>query len=258
VRTSQHEHVAHVLRQRSKALMAFGSCACFGGIPGLCNLTTREEIFRTVYKETPSTANSDSLTPQVETNVAGFALTLPELHQQGRTLGQVVDVDCFLPGCPPAVVLIEKLLGALTLMQTGVFPPKGTVVASDKPLCDECPLTREDKRISQIVRVHRAKPDPSRCLLDQGILCMGPATRGGCGAGCIQALMPCRGCMGPPPGVRDQGARMISAIASILGAEQEQDLAEEQVARLVDGVKDPVGTFYRFSLPVALLNKKAR
>ncbi|MBA7644502.1 hypothetical protein ES703_52246 [subsurface metagenome] len=28
--------------------------------------------------------------------------------------------------------------------------------------------------------------------------------------------------------------------------------------RLVNGIKDPAGTFYRFTLPVALLNKKMR
>lgn len=256
VRTSEHEHVARLLREKSKAVLAFGSCACFGGIPGLCNLTTRAQIFQTVYQDTPSTVNGDSVRPQTRTKVGDFELTLPELHEEGRSLSQVVDVDCSLPGCPPSVELIAKLLPTMTLMQSGVFPPKGTVIASDKTLCDECPLTRENKSISRIVRVHEIIPDPKRCLLEQGILCMGPATRGGCGTGCINALMPCRGCMGPPAGVKDQGARMIGALASILGVEDEKRLSEEEVAGLMDQIKDPVGTFYRFTLPTALLNQK--
>lgn len=258
VRTAAHEHLAHLLREKSKAVMAFGSCACFGGIPGLCNLTTKEEIFRTVYQETPSTVNDDFITPQTEVKVGDFALTLPELHEDGEALPQVVDVDYSLPGCPPAVGLIEKLLPILKLMQAGEFPPKGTVIASDKTLCDECPLTKENKSISHIARVHEVIPDPERCLLEQGILCMGPATRGGCGASCIKALMPCRGCMGPAPGVEDQGARMIGAIASILAVEEEKEIGEEEVAQLVDAIKDPAGTFYRFTLPVALINQKIR
>jgi F420-non-reducing hydrogenase small subunit len=62
--------------------------------------------------------------------------------------------------------------------------------------------------------------------------------------------------MGPTAEVKDQGAKMISAIASILGVSQEKDLSAEDVAKLIDGIKDPVGTFYRFTLPVALINKK--
>jgi len=258
VRTSQQKQMAHLLREKSKALMAFGSCACFGGIPGLCNLTSKEEIFRAVYKDTPSTVNPDFITPQTEVRVGDFVLTLPELQEDGKALPLVVDVDYSLPGCPPAVELIEKLLLHLLLMQEGELPPKGTVIASDKTLCDECPLDRENKSISRIVRVHELIPDPKTCLLEQGILCMGPATRGGCGASCIKALMPCRGCMGPPPGVKDQGARMIAAIASILAVSDEKELPEEEIVRLVNGIKDPVGTFYRFTLPVALLNKKMR
>jgi len=255
VRTSEHEHTAHLLREKSKFLLAFGSCACFGGIPGLCNLKTREEIFRTVYKDTPSTVNDDFITPQREVKVGDVNLTLPELREDGKALPQVTEADYFLPGCPPAVELIERLFPILKSIQAGQFPPKGTVIASDKILCDECPLERENKSISRIVRVHEVIPDPKRCLLEQGILCMGPATRGGCGASCINVLMPCRGCMGPPDGVRDQGARMISAIASILAVSEEKELPEEEVSRFINEVKDPAGTFYRFTLPVALINK---
>jgi len=259
IRTSEHEHIAHLLRERSKALIAFGSCSCFGGIPGLCNLTSREEIFETVYKETPSTVNPDLTIPRTEITQDGHDLTLPELYDQGSALAQIVDVDYYLPGCPPAVELIERLLPIMAgFLETGEFPPKGTVIASDKTLCDECPLTKENKMISRILRPHEIIPDPKRCLLEQGILCMGPATRGGCGARCINALMPCRGCMGPTAEVKDQGAKMISAIASILGVENEKDFSEDEVEKLLNQIKDPVGTFYRFTLPVALINRRIK
>lgn len=259
VRTSDQEHIAHLLRERSKVVIAFGSCSCFGGIPGLCNLTSKEAIFETVYRDTPSTVNPDFITPKTEVKEGGYLLTLPELYEEGKALPQVVDVDYYLPGCPPAVELIERLLPIITdFLKTGELPPKGTVIASDKTLCDECPLTKENKMISKIFRPHEIIPDPKRCLLEQGILCMGPATRGGCGARCINALMPCRGCMGPTAEVKDQGAKMISAIASILGVENEKDLSEDEVEKLVNQIKDPVGTFYRFTLPVALINRRIK
>jgi len=186
IRTSEQEHIAHLLRERSKVMIAFGSCSCFGGIPGLCNLTSREEIFETVYKETPSTVNPEFITPQTEITQDGHHLTLPELYNDGKALPQIVDVDYYLPGCPPAVELIERLLPIITnFLETGELPPKGTVIASDKTLCDECPLTKENKMISKIFRPHEIIPDPKRCLLEQGIFCMGPATRGGLGARCI-------------------------------------------------------------------------
>ncbi len=45
---------------------------------------------------------------------------------------------------------------------------------------------------------------------------MGIATRDGCGAPCPEASMPCTGCYGPPEGISDQGAKMVSALSSIL------------------------------------------
>ena len=68
--------------------------------------------------------------------------------------------------------------------------------------------------------------------------------------------MPCRGCFGPVDRVVDQGAKGLSMIASILGLEEEERMSEEDVRRLIDGIVDPAGTFYRFSLPASLLRRK--
>ena len=45
VRTDEHADMAQAFRDKCKVLVAYGSCACFGGIPGLGNLSGREEIF---------------------------------------------------------------------------------------------------------------------------------------------------------------------------------------------------------------------
>jgi len=59
VRNSENEYMARLLRLKSKILVAYGSCAHMGGIPGLANFTTKEELFKRVYEESESTVNPD-------------------------------------------------------------------------------------------------------------------------------------------------------------------------------------------------------
>jgi F420-non-reducing hydrogenase small subunit len=248
IRSTEQEEIAKLLREKSKVLVAFGACACFGGIPALANFTSRDEIMQRVYLEAPSNSNEQKTMPLLQTKVAEGELELPELFDTVLTLEQVVPVEYFLPGCPPPVDLILKLVD---LYATGKLPPPGAVVASDKTCCDECDRTKEEKKITRFYRPHEIITDPKKCLLEQGIICCGPATRGGCGMRCIKANMPCRGCFGPPAGVADQGAKMLSAIASIYQGE-----GTEAINKMVEEVVDPAGTFYRFGMSDSMLKRK--
>jgi F420-non-reducing hydrogenase small subunit len=248
IRSSEQEEIAKLLRAKSKIMVAFGACACFGGIPALANFSNRSEILQRVYLEAPSNENVNKTVPQLLTKVAEGELELPELFDDVLTLAQVVNVEYFMPGCPPTADLILKVVDAFA---KGQLPPVGSVIASDKSLCDECERIKEEKKITKIVRPHQVIPDPKKCLLEQGLVCCGPATRGGCGSLCIKANMPCRGCFGPPPGVVDQGAKLVSAIASIYQGDSPED-----IARLVEEVVDPAGTFYRFTMADSLLKRK--
>ncbi len=80
---------------------------------------------------------------------------------------------------------------------------------------------------------------------------MGPATRAGCEALCIQGNMPCSGCFGPTSRVKDQGAKMLSSLCSNIFAKD-----EEGIDSVLDGIPDPVGTFYRYGLASSLIRKK--
>ena len=248
VRNSEQEKIAKLLRAKSKVMVAFGACACFGGIPALANFTNRAEIFEGTYVEAPSNDNPDGTLPQTLTKVSEGELELPEFFDTVSTLAQVVDAQYFMPGCPPPVDLILKVVD---LFAKGQLPPAGSVIASDKTLCDECDRTKEEKKITRIYRPQEIIPDPKKCLLEQGIICCGPATRGGCGQRCLKANMPCRGCFGPPAGVIDQGAKMLSALTSTYEAKE-----EEEIARLLSEVVDPAGTFYRFGMAKSLLRRK--
>jgi F420-non-reducing hydrogenase small subunit len=250
IRTSENEHMARLLRAKSKVLVAFGSCAMDGGIPGLANLTTREAILQTAYQETASTINPEGIRPQPRVAVPEGELDIPEFYEAVRTLGQTVPVDYSIPGCPPQPPQILAVLGAI--MQGAQLPPPGAVLgAGEKTCCEECGRPRNEKRLKRFYRVFEIEPKPDECLLDQGLICMGPATRSGCGALCVKANMPCRGCYGPAPSVIDQGAKMVSALSSVIDAAEPAEMD-----RILDGVADPAGTLYRFSVPRSMLFRK--
>ena len=252
IRTEEQEDMAKLLRQKSRFLIAFGACARQGGIPGLANISNKKEIFERVYLQTPSTKNPNAATPKIAVKVEEGDLKLPKFYDTVKTLDQTVEVDYYISGCPPHPNLVAKAVEAIVKNE---LPPRGSVLAPQKSVCDECEREREEKEISKIYRVHEIVPEPEKCLLDQGILCMGPATRGGCEAQCINANMPCTGCGGPCPKEIEQGASMISALSSILGLDGEKGEAHD-VEKLIDQIKDPLGTFYWYSLPASLLRRR--
>jgi len=251
IRTSEQEYMAKLLRQKSKVLVAFGSCAHEGCIPGLANLTNRQEVFETVYCDSVSTDNRGRVIPLPETRVNGFHLTLPVFYDTVRTLGQTVAVDYYLPGCPPEA---PRIWDAVVAILENKLPPPGSVIGAQTTVCDECPRTRNEKKIRSFKRTWQIIPDADTCLLEQGLVCSGPATRAGCEARCPQVHSPCIGCYGPNAGVEDFGARLMSALASVIDANE-----PEEIERIIqEGIPDPVGTFYRFSLPHSLLRRAAR
>jgi F420-non-reducing hydrogenase small subunit len=250
IRTSEQEYMARLLRAKSKALVAFGSCAHEGCIPGLANVTNREEIFQTAYHDTPSTDNPEGIRPQTETEVEEGMLYLPIFYDTVKTLGQSVEVDYYLPGCPPEP---ERIWDAIVAILEGKLPAPGSVIGAETTVCDDCPRTREEKKITEFKRTWEIIPDTETCLLEQGLVCCGLATRAGCGALCPIVGSPCIGCYGPNEGVEDFGARMITALASVIDSED-----PEEIDRIIhEGIPDPVGTFYRFSLAASQLRRSS-
>ena len=242
VHNSEQEHIAQILREKSKILVAYGSCAWLGGIPSLINFTDRETLFEYVYHLAPSNDNPRGVEPQPRTKVPEGVLSLPVLYDKVKRLDEVVEVDYYLPGCPPHY---ERVAEVIDVIVSGKLPPKGSVVgAKDKALCEECPRERKEKKIKEFKRPQFFQDDGKTCLLEQGLVCLGPATRGGCSARCINVNMPCRGCYGPLPEAIDQGASALSAIASIIDSND-----PEEIQKIIDQILDPAGYFYRFGLP---------
>jgi F420-non-reducing hydrogenase small subunit len=253
IRNEENEYLAKLLRRKSVILVAFGSCSTEGCIPGLANLSSSKDVFDTVYN-TVSTENPDGIRPHYNWSTPeGPDIHIPAFSPTLRTLDQVVDVDYKMPGCPPEshqiAAVVELVIKALN--GEAELPPKGSVIgAGGSTVCDDCPRERNVKKIKKFVRIHQAEDvDPNLCLLEQGILCNGPATRNGCGALCPQANAACIGCYGPAPDVQDYGARMMTALASVIDSRD-----PDEIETILDGIPDPAGSFYRFNLAHSLLH----
>ncbi|NJN44510.1 MAG: hypothetical protein HC806_07160, partial [Anaerolineae bacterium] len=169
-------------------------------------------------------------------------LTLPAFYPQLKTLDQVVDVDYFIPGCPPESHQIAAVIGVVLAALRGEMelPPFGSVLgAGDSTVCEECSRRRNVKSIKKFYRIQEIEHiDPELCLLEQGILCNGPATRSGCLSRCPAVNAPCVGCYGPAPDVIDYGARLITSIASVIDSND-----PDEIERILDGIPDPRGCF---------------
>ncbi len=250
IRMDDQEHAVKLLRRKSKAVIAFGSCAHLGGIPGLSNLTDRVATLSRAYLEVPSLDNPNGVVPQKVTEVDGGELTLPGFWNRVLRLDEVIAVDYYLPGCPPQP---DTISAAVQAILTGDLPPAGTVLSPGRNMCHECSRQAskpEKLKIAEIKRIHQVLVDPDECFLAKGVVCLGLATRSGCGEKCMSANMPCRGCYGPTDGIVDQGAAFLSAFAALLGPGDRPDLGE-----VVASFDDIAGTVYRFSLPASLAHR---
>jgi F420-non-reducing hydrogenase small subunit len=261
IRNSENEEFAHILREKSKILIAYGSCAYEGCIPGMANFSTKAELLKTIYLDNPSIDNPEKIIPSVEYQTKEGILDMPLIMESVKTLNDVVDVDYFIPGCPPEPKQIWNIFQ--TLIKGDSLPPLKSILGStNSSVCEECKREKEEKKIKQFYRIYEIIPDMQKCLLEQGIVCMGIATRGGCDALCPKANMPCIGCYGPPEGVFDQGGKMIAALGSILDIGDIKNIDEKEIFRrtnaIIGSIPDLMGTFYKFSQPCSLLKNMKR
>lgn len=251
IRSTEQEEMAHLMRKKSQFLIAYGSCAMTGGIPGLANQFPREQILQYNYEDAPTLVNEQKVRPSLTFTDGERTVSLPQLHNVVRALDQVTDVDYYIPGCPPTPNITKTAIGALL---EGKLPPKGSVLAPDIALCEECSRKKSkptNVSFTEFKRPHQTLADPERCFLAQGMVCMGPSTRSGCGAQCTTGNMPCTGCFGPTSRVRDQGLKIMSSVCANIAPKE-----EGEVDKVLEGIPDPMGTFYRYGLAKSLLRRK--
>jgi F420-non-reducing hydrogenase small subunit len=201
VRNEENKLIAQEMRKKCKIIIADGSCACFGGVPSLANMYLKGDMLDKVYTKTKSTILG--ATPSTD---------LPPLLDRVYALDEIIKVDVYVPGCPTSPDLVAEALTALLQNKPFKLP--------EKSVCDDCPLKREKKALTSIKRNLEPPTVSDRCLLERGYLCLGPATRTGCGGKertpqCIRASMPCTGCFGPVRQGASQMVEMMGALSSI-------------------------------------------
>lgn len=200
IRTKHEEELAKEIRKKSNIVITIGSCACFGGILGLANLEKGEDLLKRIYGD-------------FEDIISGPIPEIDEVIPYVKPIDSVIKVNFMIPGCPPE---LDDIAYVITTLLKGETP-----ILAKSDVCDDCPRERLNEYSKKIKRIHEEPPIPDRCLLEQGFLCMGPATRGGCGAPCPSAGNTCDGCRGPTEKNEDQGLTMLDALTSLI------DVAEE-------------------------------
>ncbi len=248
VRTVDDRSAALRLREKSRLMLAVGACSAFGGMPGLLNLNGAAD-------------KADLVVPEKSAEPA-----LPRTESRVSALSDIVAVDYVVPGCPPPKNLLWAAIQALICpgectsrisysasrlpdpisqsVASGILPPRGSTFAGEKAVCASCSRVKEEKKFTSVLRPYEIDPDPGRCLLEQGILCQGVATREGCGGLCTAAGAPCRGCFGKAEAVFDPGAKMISAISSTFDSTE-----AAEIKTMSQGFVDLAGTLYRYTMP---------
>jgi NAD-reducing hydrogenase small subunit len=86
-----HLELAHHIRQRSKLVVSFGDCAVTGNVTSLRNRLEVDDLLTQVYQEGPGRAPKGGEADEV----------LPALLSKVVPLHQVIEVDVYIPGCPP-------------------------------------------------------------------------------------------------------------------------------------------------------------
>jgi F420-non-reducing hydrogenase small subunit len=183
VRTEENMTVAKAVRERCNLVIAHGTCACFGGIPAMANVIAPDVLKEGIYPPEPAGESNE------------FAL--PAFTNRVIALNEIMQVDVFIPGCPPPKEMFASALTAILEGRSFALP--------EDTVCNECPKIKEKRTVAadnglafpEMRRPLEPVPLEQRCLFEQGYFCMGAATRNGCKARCLKVDMPCRGCMGP-------------------------------------------------------------
>ncbi|MFW9909341.1 MAG: F420-nonreducing hydrogenase [Candidatus Thorarchaeota archaeon] len=227
-RTEEDIHLLKTMRNKCQILIAYGSCSCFGGIPTLANLSDIEECYDVKYRENKTFSGGKVPSENI-----------PKIETVVRPNSDFVNFDIYLPGCPPTPKLIATAVTSLLEGKELELPPH--------TVCHYCKREKKETPIDNILRPFQGIADPERCLLEQGYICVGSATWGLCEGQCVNKGATCRGCFGPPPPIMaDHGAASISMLGTYAPIEPE---------KLVEQVKDPLGTFYRFDYGTSHLNR---
>ncbi|MBY9018850.1 MAG: hypothetical protein KGD66_08455 [Candidatus Lokiarchaeota archaeon] len=162
-RTKQDTENAKLMRKKCKIIVAIGACSCYGSVVGLANLFDKDELIKRKFMETESITDEKPKEPTKH---------VPGIEDYIVNIKDIIEVDVFIPGCPPTT---ENIIAAISYLLTLVSEgPKS--LDKNKSVCENCNLFKEG------------------CFLDDGKLCYGAITAGGCELMCPNQGDYCYGC----------------------------------------------------------------
>jgi F420-non-reducing hydrogenase small subunit len=233
VRSEHDRHALLEMRKSCKKLLAFGTCAVYGGPSGIGWLYGRDAILDKAYGGNPTDAKG-SKPPSASV----------KLEESVIPIDEVVDVDMYLSGCPPhpfyIAAAVRELLGAKT------------VPLDAKTVCSECERRMKKVEKATLKRGEVTAPDAETCLLSQGVVCLGSVTLNRCKAQCPNKGIACAGCAGPSVDlIREPHLDIRSMVATrmnLLTGIDEQEIRQY--------IQADARTFYAYALSSPIMYRK--
>ena len=99
VRNEENKERLEEIREKAKTVIAYGTCACYGGITCMADLYSPEDVSARSFSDNPSTEPS-----------AQPSEVVPKLLPIVHPAGDMAEIDYYLPGCPPKENLIKDVL----------------------------------------------------------------------------------------------------------------------------------------------------
>ena len=234
LKTVHDVHAAHAMRESCDKILAFGVCAVYGGPQGSGYAHAQGEVEKAVYQDNPTT-RTQFIPDQ----------GVPEVLPEGvRPIDSEIDVDLYLPGCPPHPFYVA---GALNAVINGTAPEFGA-----HNVCFRCNRSMKRSDVAALRRSHDGPVVGDTCFLSQGVLCMGSVTLDRCLAPCPQHGVACTGCAGPSEYVILEPQLDIRTEI----AERMSRMTQIKRADIVTEIEKHSKTFYAYAMASPVFRQK--
>ncbi len=232
VRNEHDREAALDMRAKCKSIIAFGTCAVYGGLSAASLAHSREEILDSVYVNNRTTRGKPP------------SKKVSPLEHQVLPVDEVIDVDLYLPGCPPHASYIFDALLSLV---------KGRPVkAGDENVCARCKREMTITETQNLATLNEYVPDNEVCFLSQGTVCLGSVTLDRCLAPCPRKGVPCSGCAGPTMQVLTEPNRDIRTEV----AERMASMTNIKHETIVKAMEQSAKTHYAYAMATRMVGEK--
>lgn len=233
IRTEHDRHAALEMRKKCKTIIAFGTCAVYGGLHGAGLAHTREELVDCIYKNSKTTKTDFVPSERIDA-----------LSHEVTPIDEVIDVDLYLPGCPPHAHFIFESL--TTLIE------KKAPETNQETVCGRCRRVMKKTDVTEIKDPLEGVPDEHTCFLSQGYICLGSTTLDRCLAPCPNHGIACSGCAGPSLQILTEPTRDIRTEV----ADRMSRLTNIPAEKIKQRIEQSAKTHYAYAMATKMVGNK--